>query len=112
MTDKPDTQTDQASAAVPIFAVVTLDTPIRRGEQTIGIVKLRKPRSGELRGLSMVDLVKLEVDALKRLLPRISEPHLTEADVDALDPSDLFQMASEVAGFLLPKGMQPDSLAS
>lgn len=104
---------EETKAAKPgVFAVVTLDTPLKRGEQTIGIIELRKPNSGELRGLSMVDLVKLEIDALSKLLPRITNPRLIEAEVHQLDPSDMFQLATEVAGFLLPKGMKPDSLAS
>jgi len=106
-------KTEEPATAKPgVFATVTLDTPIKRGEQEITTIDLRKPSSGELRGLSMVDLVKLEIDALAKLLPRITNPRLIEAEVAQLDPSDMFQLATEVASFLLPKGMKPDSLAS
>jgi len=83
-------------------ASVTLDTPIQRGEQTIASITLRKPKSGELRGCSLSDLAQLDVAALGRLLPRISSPTLTTADVDNLDPADLMKLGAEVVGFLLP----------
>lgn len=95
-----------------LTAPITLDTPIKRGEQTISSVQLRKPRSGELRGLSLVAIGQLEVGALRVLLPRISMPTLTEADVDSLEPSDLLALGAEVAGFLLRKAERPDSPAS
>jgi hypothetical protein len=82
---------------------VQLDTPIVRGEQTIAEIRLRKPQSGELRGVALSALIQMDVDALVKVLPRISSPTLTEADVQALDPADLFQMAGEVAAFLLQK---------
>mgnify|MGYP001343802745 CR=1 FL=1 len=113
MADTSISDTNQAQpAGTSVFATVALDEPITRGSQSIDTVRLRRPKSGELRGLSMVDLVKLEVDALQKLLPRISDPMLTAQDVAELSPGDLFQLATEIAGFLLPKGMAPDSLAT
>ncbi len=88
---------------------ITLDTAIVRGETKIESIKLRKPKSGELRGLSMVDIAKLEVDTIHTLIPRISEPVLTEAEVQELEPSDLFAISTEIASFLLPKGAMEDS---
>jgi hypothetical protein len=84
---------------------VTLDTPITRGEQTITEVTLRKPASGELRGTSLQALVNLDVDALSKVLPRITTPILTERDVFKLDPADLVQMGAMFSGFLVPKAM-------
>lgn len=106
-----ETSNTPAAGTGPVIVDVTLDEPITRGDDTIATVRLRKPRSGELRGLSMVDLVRLEVTTLRDLLPRISDPVLTKEDVDQLQPNDLFQLSSEVAAFLLPKEMNPDSLA-
>ena len=82
---------------------ITLDQPIKRGESEITAIELRKPMSGELRGLNLTDLLQMDVTALQRVLPRISSPTLTEAEVAALDPADLLQLGSTVAGFLLPK---------
>lgn len=100
-----------ATPNAPTFSVVTLEDAIVRGDTTIGIVSLRKPRAGELRGLSMVDLIKLEVDTMRLLIPRISDPVLHAQDVDGLSPADLFACSVEVAGFFVPKTMLPGSLA-
>lgn len=89
------------------ISTITLDQPLLRGEQTIATVELRKPTAGELRGLNLTDLLQMDVTALTRVLPRISSPTLTEADVAAMDPADLVQAGSVVAGFLLPNSVQP-----
>lgn len=99
-----------SEAATPLFRTVTLDTPIERGEQTIGILQLRKPKSGELRGLSLVDLGQLKVDALTKLLPRISTPPISEAEAANLDPADLLACGAEIGGFLLQKSQRMDAL--
>lgn len=82
---------------------ITLETPIPRGDGKITEVSLRKPASGELRGLNLTELLQMDVSAHIKLLPRISNPTLTEADAAALDPADLTSLASEVVSFLLPK---------
>jgi len=92
--------TTKASATT---ASVTLDTPIKRGEQTITEIVLRKPASGELRGLKLVELMQLDVAALQNLIPRISSPTLTAADAQALDPADLMAIGVEIQSFFLTK---------
>lgn len=80
---------------------ITLDTPIIRGDQKINKLFLRKPMAGELRGLNLTDLIQMDVVALHKVLPRISDPTLTEAEVGAMDPADLLSCGSKVASFLL-----------
>ena len=99
-----DDTTTPAPAASPDEATVTLDAPIQRGDEQITRVTLRRPRSGELRGLRLSELLNSDVDALLALLPRITRPTLVAHELAALDPADLTQMAGEVASFLLPKG--------
>jgi hypothetical protein len=82
---------------------VQLDEPIKRGDQVIDVITLRKPRSGELRGLSLQDVLQLDVNSLKKLLPRISAPTLTEQDVDNMDPADLTAVGTELVGFFVQK---------
>ena len=82
---------------------ITLEVPIQRGEQTITDITLRKPSAGELRGLSLVNLIQMEVTALTTVLPRITTPALTSEETNRLDLADLLQLGSEVAGFLVPK---------
>ena len=92
--------------AEPILRTITLDGPIQRGEQSIESIQLRKPKSGELRGLSLVDLGQLKVDALTKIIPRISLPTLTEAEVANMDPSDLLACGAEIGSFLLQRSQR------
>lgn len=66
---------------------------------------LRKPKAGELRGLNMVDVLQIEVSSIVKLVPRISTPSLTEAEVKAMEPSDLVGMGTIIAGFCVPKSL-------
>ena len=84
-------------------ATVTLDFPFKRGETEITSIELRKPDAGALRGTTLNALIQLDVDALATVLPRITTPTLTTADVYRLDPADLVQLGAEFAGFLAPK---------
>ena len=110
MSTKETSATDQLNAtdATPAADPNThvLDTPIRRGKQTIESVTLRKPTSGELRGTALSDLVNLDVAALQKVLPRITTPTLTEQDVANIDPADLVQLGGIFAGFLMPKAVR------
>lgn len=92
-----------AITAVATTTTITLDTPIQRGETTIETVQIRKPSAGELRGLSLSQLLNLDYGSLETLLPRITLPTLSKGDVAALNPADLTQLGSEVMDFLLPK---------
>ena len=90
----------------PTSKTITLDTPIKRGDQSITSVTLRKPSSGELRGLNLTDLLQMDVNSLKKVLPRITSPILTEQDIDSLDPADLVDLGSSIALFLVKKANQ------
>jgi hypothetical protein len=95
---------DQATSPTPDNThTITLDTPVQRGDTRITHITLRKPKAGELRGVALTDLLQLDVDALQAVLPRVSSPTLTKPDVANLDPADLVQLGTVVAGFLLPK---------
>lgn len=85
---------------------VTLSTPVKRGGGDIKSVTLRSPSSGELRGLTLVDLLNLDVDALQTVLPRISSPSLTKHEIAAMPGHDLVRLGTEVSIFLTPKGDQ------
>ena len=84
---------------------VTLDTPIQRGDTIITEVQLRKPKAGEMRGLNMADVLQMDVNALTKLLPRITTPILSEVEIGNMDPADFVQLGSEVGGFLMTKKM-------
>lgn len=82
--------------------VVTLDTPLMRGEQKIEQVTLTKPNAGTLRGVSLAALAQSDVDALIKVLPRMTYPALTEHEITRMDASDLLSFAGQVIGFLSP----------
>ena len=92
-----------AATKNPNEEVITLDEPLIRGEQKITQVVLRKPMSGELRGVTLADLAQMDVLALRKVLPRISTPSLTDQEVGRMDPADLFQCGVAVASFLVKK---------
>ncbi len=104
MTDKTPIAAAVSDALDP--NTVSLDYPIQRGDQVINTVKLRKPNAGELRGIKLVDLLQMDVSAVAALLPRITEPTLTAADVNRLDPADLVAIGTLTAGFFLPKAQR------
>jgi hypothetical protein len=81
--------------------IVTLENPIKRGEQVIEKITLMKPNAGTLRGVSG-DVARSEVDALIKVLPRMTSPSLTESDVVMMDLPDLMALATKVIGFLSP----------
>lgn len=86
--------------------VVTLDTPLVRGEHALTEVTLTKPNSGALRGTSLADLMSMDVTALCKVLPRVTSPALTVQDLTNMDPSDLVQLGSAFLDFLLPNSVR------
>lgn len=89
--------------------VIELDTPIKRGEQKITSIELRKPSAGELRGVHLGELLSFDVGSLIKVIPRISIPTLTEQEVAAMDPADLVAVATKVGSFLLTKAQQKEA---
>lgn len=87
-------------------SVVKLGHPIKRGDSNIEQITLLKPNAGALRGANLMSLLQMDVNALITVLPRVSEPTLTEQEVLALDTDDLFALGSEVAAFLLPSNLK------
>ncbi|MGM0912764.1 MAG: phage tail assembly protein [Pseudomonadota bacterium] len=88
---------------------IELDSPIQRGKATVTEIQVRKPKSGALRGVSLADVLNMDVQALTKVLPRITEPALTEPELRDLDPADMVQLGNVVANFLLPKRMKADA---
>ena len=107
MSGKNSSTTEDLAGTVPAAAVpqgtITLETPLKRGDQTIDSITLRKPAAGELRGVALADLLRLDVAALIAVLPRITTPTLTAQDVSQLDLVDLTALGGEVLGFFVSK---------
>lgn len=96
----------------PVFKEVKLDTALTRGSAEVTTVQVRKPKAGELRGVSLALLMQMDVSELTKVLPRITQPTLTEDEIRNLDIADLTQFAVEVSGFLLPKALKTESLTA
>lgn len=92
--------------------IITLDIPIQRGESQITSVELRKPNAGALRGISLRAILDIEVDAVAKVLPRITEPALTNADVASLDAADILQFGMGIASFFLTKAVLAEATAA
>lgn len=82
--------------------VVTLEKPLKRGDQLVTEITLIKPNAGTLRGVSLAAVANSEVDALIKVLPRMTAPMLTEQEVAAMELPDLVALAGQVVGFLSP----------
>ena len=98
-----DATTPPALPSNPDIETVEFDTPIVRGNLTITEVNINKPKTGALRGLSLSDLLKLDVETVIKLVPRVSTPPLTEPEVAALDPADFLSISTAVVGFFASK---------
>ncbi|QIL80810.1 phage tail assembly protein [Diaphorobacter sp. HDW4A] len=92
-----------AVAAARKFVTLTLETPIQRGEQTITSIQLMKPRTGDLRGLSLGEVSMMKTDAVAELLLRITVPSLLKHEVAEMDVADLINCAVEITGFFASK---------
>lgn len=98
-------QTDVTAATAPKnrFETVTLSEPIMRGETRIEKLNIRKPKSGELRNLSLQDILGTDVTAMLKLIPRVTDPPLTQPEADDLEPEDLAEICGTIRGFFMTK---------
>lgn len=79
---------------------VTLKYPVLRGETEISEIEVRKPNVLALKGLKLLDLYQSDVDAMITLLPRITSPMLTKADITKMDSSDFSKLAMATMGLI------------
>lgn len=82
---------------------ITLESPVVRGDNKITEITLHSPNAGMLRGVSMRAVLDMEVDAIAKIIPRISDPKLTESETASLDLPDFLKAGAAIAGFFLPK---------
>jgi hypothetical protein len=78
-----------------------LSEPIIRKEGDISSVTLRKPGTGDLRGLMLTKVLQMDVNTLLVLLPRITSPALLPDEVAGLDPADLLGLSGRVVDFFM-----------
>ena len=93
-------QTDERKK---VFESIPLSEPILRGDTTIDSLTVRKPHAGELRGLTLPDVIGLDIATILKLIPRISEPALTDDECQKLDPADLTEIGGTIRGFFMTR---------
>ena len=93
----------------PNLKTVELDDPISRGNGVIESVDVRKPSAGELRGGALMDVAQMDVLALRKVLPRITNPSLTDAEIGQLSLADMMHFGVILSAFLLTKRQKADS---
>ena len=91
----PTTNTDTAQ-----LKTVSLSEPIIMGVDQITSLSIRRPKAGEMRGLNMVNLAQMDVDAYFELLPRICTPIIpSEVIQEHMDIADLVACMKAVSEF-------------
>ncbi len=77
----------------------TLPDPIKIGDKKVREIVLREPMAGEMRGLKLADVLQLDVSAMITLIPRISSPPLTGAQVAGMAPRNFTAVTTQVMPF-------------
>lgn len=83
---------------------VTLSNSIKVDGKDVTGVDIRKPNSGELRGLKLTDILQMDIDSMFKLLPRITTPPLSPQQVAECDPADLTAMSVKTVSFFAKPG--------
>lgn len=90
----------------PNQETVQLEQPIQFGGNTITEITIRKPNVKALSGVSLQAIYQHDVNALVKILPRVTTPALTAQQVMDLDPVDFAQLGGHLVTFLYPKDLQ------
>ena len=89
---------------------IQLKETITREGGDVTAVTLREPMPGELRGLKLAEVLMMDVASLIKLIPRISDPALTEAEVAKMSARDFTQVGAAVVIFFASEDELPPGL--
>ncbi len=92
---------DTTQAKTPVTVKVSLLEPIERESGPVTELTLRKPRAGEMRGLSLKDLMNADVGAVITLVPRIADPFITDHEAAMLSAEDIAEIGGTIVGFFM-----------
>ncbi len=79
-----------------------LKNPIKRGDTTITTLKVNEPNAGSLRGVSLSDIIELQVDAIIKIAPRVITPLITQDEVNSFCGPDLMAYGLKLASVMSP----------
>lgn len=85
----------------PDLVTVELEDGFLRGNDVVKNVQLIKPKTYALRGLSLSNVIQMDVDSLAKLATRITTPSMTEQDVYNLSPADFTALGVAMIGFFV-----------
>ncbi|PID35426.1 MAG: phage tail protein [Rhodobacterales bacterium] len=89
---------------------VKLSSKIKIDGKETDEITLRCPKTGELRGLSLTNIMQSDASAWLKLLPRIAPA--TEAQIADLPPSDFLTLVGEGVGFFISEEQMSQIKAS
>lgn len=78
---------------------VSLKKPVQHGDNLISSVIVREPTESSLRGLSLIDVLKMESAALTILIPRVTTPTLHANHTAALCAADRLRLGVAIQSF-------------
>jgi len=84
-------------------STATLSKPVKIDGKDVSEITLRKPATGEMRGLSLVNILQMDINTMIKLLPRISNPPLNEQQVAELELEDFTELAGKTVLFFAKK---------
>lgn len=103
-------QAENQKAINPDVEVIYLDKPLKMGSMEITQLDIRKPNVMALQGVKITDLIQGDVTAICTVIPRVSSPTLTKAQINQLEPSDLAQIGAALMLFLQPSSVRASIL--
>lgn len=78
---------------------VSLKKPVKHGDSSISRVIVCEPTESSLRGLTLTDVLKLDSEALRILIPRLTTPTLHANHTAALCAADRLRLALAIQSF-------------
>ncbi|WP_001095943.1 phage tail assembly protein [Acinetobacter baumannii] len=105
-TELEEQQAENQQAINPDVETIELDKPIKMGSIEIAKLDIRKPNIMALQGVKITDLMQGDVSAICTVIPRVSSPTLTKAQINQLEPSDLAQIGAALILFLQPSSVR------
>jgi len=84
---------------------VTLKTPLANATgKPVESLTLRRPKAGDLRGISQVEILRMVPEPLCTLVGRISDPAFPPSLFWQMEAEDLMELSGAVAGFFVTLG--------
>ncbi|HAV5548537.1 MULTISPECIES: phage tail assembly protein [Acinetobacter] len=103
-----DQEINQEHIKNPNEEVVALVVPIQMGEGMITHITVRKPGVKALSGTSLQAIYQYDVDALCKVLPRVTSPALTPQQIYQMDTVDFANLGGHLVTFLYPEAVQKE----